>query len=167
MDLADYFQRPHPDAAEDARHPVLGGRLQVGPRRAHPHLRRRQGRPAGEQRFPTAKPRFLAGSGGLFSTAPDYYRFCQALLTGRPSLEGARVLKPETVKLMRKSVLQPGVGIDLYGPVQKGLGFGMDFAIHERPAESGLPHGQTASGGAAPSAPGSGSTRPTTSSSWA
>jgi CubicO group peptidase (beta-lactamase class C family) len=96
--------------------------------------------PAGEQRFPTSKPRFLAGSGGLFSTAPDYYRFCQALLQ-EGQLDGARVLKPETVRLMRKSVLQPGVGIDLYGPVQKGLGFGMDFAVHERPAESGLPHG--------------------------
>ncbi len=97
--------------------------------------------PAGEQRIATAKPRFLAGSGGLLATAPDYFRFCQALLQGG-RLEGARVLKPETVKLMRKSVLQPGVGVDLYGPVQKGLGFGMDFAVHERPAESGLPQGQ-------------------------
>ncbi len=94
-----------------------------------------------ESRLATAPPRFLAGGGGLYSTAPDYYRFCQALLQGG-ELEGTRVLKPETVKLMRKSVLQPGVGVDLYGPVQKGLGFGMDFAVHERPAESGLPHGQ-------------------------
>ncbi|PZQ64263.1 MAG: serine hydrolase [Phenylobacterium zucineum] len=89
----------------------------------------------------TEKPRFLAGGGGLVSTAPDYFRFCQALLQGG-ELEGARILKPETVKLMRRSVLEPGVAIDLYGPVQKGLGFGMDFAVHERPAESGLPHGQ-------------------------
>jgi len=88
----------------------------------------------------TSPPQFLAGGGGLVSTAPDYYRFCQALLQ-RGELEGARVLKPDTVKLMRKSVLNPGVGVDLYGPVQKGLGFGMDFAVHERPAESGLPHG--------------------------
>ena len=97
--------------------------------------------PAGEPRIATAPPRFLAGGGGLVSTAPDYYRFCQALLQGG-ELEGARVLKPETVKPMRKSVLRPGVGIDLYGPVQKGLGFGMDFAVLERPGESGLPHGQ-------------------------
>jgi len=94
-----------------------------------------------ERRLPTRPPRFLAGGGGLFSTAPDYFRFCQALLQGG-ELEGARILKPETVKLMRKSVLKPGVGIDLYGPVQKGLGFGMDFAVLERPGESGLPHGQ-------------------------
>jgi len=97
--------------------------------------------PAGEPRVQTTPPRFLAGGGGLVSTASDYFRFCQALLQGG-ELEGARVLKPDTVKLMRTSVLQPGVGIDLYGPVQKGLGFGMDFAVHERPGESGLPHGQ-------------------------
>ena len=97
--------------------------------------------PAGPARVQTTKPLFLAGSGGLSSTVSDYFRFCQALLNGG-TLDGARVLKPETVKLMRRSVLRPGVGIDLYGPVQKGLGFGMDFAVHERPAESGLPHGQ-------------------------
>ncbi len=97
--------------------------------------------PAGEARVQTTKPLFLSGSGGLSSTVSDYFRFCQALLNGG-ELEGVRILKPETVKLMRKSVLKPGIGIDLYGPVQKGLGFGMDFAVHERPAVSGLPHGQ-------------------------
>ena len=141
MDLATYFQKhlfdplKMPDTqfwvepAKSARvvrvHTYADGRITT----------------AGEPRIQTTKPRFLAGSGGLFSTAPDYFRFCQALLNGG-ELEGARILKPDTVKLMRKSVLKPGVAIDLYGPVQKGLGFGMDFAVHERPAESGLPHGQ-------------------------
>lgn len=97
--------------------------------------------PAGEPRIQTTKPRFLSGSGGLFSTAPDYFRFCQALLNGG-ELDGARILKPDTVKLMRKSVLRPGVGVDLYGPVQKGVGFGMDFAVHEDPTISGLPQGK-------------------------
>jgi CubicO group peptidase (beta-lactamase class C family) len=96
--------------------------------------------PAGEPRVQTTKPRFLSGSGGLSSTAADYFRFCQALLNGG-ELEGARILRPETVKLMRKSVLRPGVGVDLYGPVQKGIGFGMDFAVHENPAISGIPQG--------------------------
>lgn len=96
--------------------------------------------PAAESPIRFDPPRFLSGSGGLYSTAPDYYRFCQALLNGG-ALEGARIVKPETVKLMRRSVLRPGVGVDLYGPVQKGLGFGMDFAVHEDPAVSGLPHG--------------------------
>ncbi|WP_334165297.1 serine hydrolase domain-containing protein [Phenylobacterium sp.] len=93
-----------------------------------------------DARVQTTKPAFLSGSGGLYSTAPDYFRFCQALLNGG-ELEGARILKPETVRLMRQDVLKPGVKIDLYGPNQEGLGFGMDFAVHRRPAESGLPHG--------------------------
>ena len=141
MDLADYFQKHIFDPLK-----MPDTQFWVDPSktarvvRIHTYA---QGKlvPAGEPRIATAKPRFLAGSGGLVSTASDYFRFCQALLNGG-ELEGARILKPETVKLMRKSVLRPGVGVDLYGPVQKGLGFGMDFAVHERPAESGLPHGQ-------------------------
>ncbi|MGE0408785.1 MAG: serine hydrolase domain-containing protein [Amphiplicatus sp.] len=86
------------------------------------------------------KPRFLRGSGGLYSTAEDYYRFCQALANGG-ALEGARILKPETVKLMRVNVLAPGVGVDVFGPVQNGVGFGLDFAVHLRPDESGMPLG--------------------------
>ena len=45
--------------------------------------------------------RFFPGGGGaLVSTAPDYMRFCQMLLNGG-ELEGVRILKTETVELMR------------------------------------------------------------------
>ena len=45
--------------------------------------------------------RFFPGGGGaLVSTAPDYMRFSQTLLNGG-ELEGARILKKETVELMR------------------------------------------------------------------
>jgi len=80
------------------------------------------------QKVTTAKPSFLAGSGGLMSTAADYWRFAQAVGNGGV-LNGKRILKEETVKLMRTNVLQPGVKIDLYGPNQEGLGFGLDFAV--------------------------------------
>ena len=43
---------------------------------------------------------FPGGGGGLLSTAPDYMRFCQMLLNGG-ELEGVRILKQETVELMR------------------------------------------------------------------
>ena len=43
---------------------------------------------------------FPGGGGGLISTAPDYMRFCQMLLNGG-KLEGVRILKQETVQLMR------------------------------------------------------------------
>ena len=48
----------------------------------------------GEVRF------FPGGGGALVSTAPDYMRFCQMLLNGG-ELEGVRILKAETVELMR------------------------------------------------------------------
>jgi methyl acetate hydrolase len=44
-------------------------------------------------------PDFYPGGGGLFSTGPDYIRFLRALLNGG-ALDGARILKPETVALM-------------------------------------------------------------------
>jgi len=49
---------------------------------------------SGEIRF------FPGGGGGLVSTAPDYMRFCQMLLNGG-ELNGVRILKKETVELMR------------------------------------------------------------------
>ena len=42
---------------------------------------------------------FFPGGGGLYSTAPDYLRFLRALMNGG-ELDGARILKPETVALM-------------------------------------------------------------------
>jgi uncharacterized protein YbbC (DUF1343 family)/CubicO group peptidase (beta-lactamase class C family) len=43
----------------------------------------------------------VAGHAGLFSTADDLARFCQMILNGG-SLDGARVLSPETIALMTK-----------------------------------------------------------------
>jgi CubicO group peptidase (beta-lactamase class C family) len=94
-----------------------------------------------QNRPTTAKPKFLAGSGGLMSTAEDYWRFAQAMGNGG-ILDGKRVLKEETVRLMRTNVLQPGVKVDLYGPSQEGVGFGMDFAIIMDPQRASTPQGQ-------------------------
>jgi CubicO group peptidase (beta-lactamase class C family) len=89
----------------------------------------------------TTKPRFLSASGGLMSTTTDYYRFAQAVLNGG-ELDGARILKPATVKLMRTNVLKPGVKVDLYGPSMEGIGFGMDFAIVMDPKAANTAQGQ-------------------------
>jgi methyl acetate hydrolase len=48
---------------------------------------------------PLADRDFYAGGGGLFSTAADYMRFLRALMQGG-ELDGARILRPETVALM-------------------------------------------------------------------
>jgi len=87
------------------------------------------------------RPVFLSGSGGLYSTTQDYWRFAQALLDG--GVRGrTRILRPETVTLMRQNVLAPGVGVDLYGPVQQGVGFGLDFAVLLDPAAAGARQGR-------------------------
>ncbi len=96
---------------------------------------------APNQGDPTKKPSFMSGSGGLTSTTEDYYRFSQMVLNGGQS-GGRRYLKAETVKLMRKSVLQPGVMVDLYGPDQPGIGFGLDFAVIEDPSKVPTPQGK-------------------------
>jgi CubicO group peptidase (beta-lactamase class C family) len=81
--------------------------------------------------FPTAKPIFLSGSGGLASTIQDYWRFCQMLLDGG-IFEGRRLLRPETVQLMHTNVLEPGVRVNIIE--HGGLEFGLDFAIVQDPA---------------------------------
>jgi len=87
---------------------------------------------------PSVKPVFFSGSGGLLSTTEDYWRFTQMLANGG-ELEGARLLKPATIELMRKNVLADGVKVDTYGSPQEGLGFGLDFAIMMDPAAAESP----------------------------
>ena len=63
------------------------------------HVRAPDGSLTGTPYQKPSFPEFYPGGGGLFSTGPDYLRFLRALLNGG-SLDGARVLKPETVALM-------------------------------------------------------------------
>ncbi len=48
------------------------------------------------------EPEFHMGGGGLYSTARDYLAFCRMIL-GRGTLNGAQVLRPETVALMSRN----------------------------------------------------------------
>ncbi len=43
---------------------------------------------------------FISGGGGLYSTAAEYLRFCRMIL-GNGTLDGARILSPESVALTR------------------------------------------------------------------
>ncbi|MEB3733247.1 serine hydrolase domain-containing protein [Halopseudomonas pachastrellae] len=68
-----------------------------------------------------SKPRFLNGGGGLISSVDDYLRFARMLLGGG-ELEGTRILKADTVELMRRNQLPQGV--DNIGPFFPGNQFG-------------------------------------------
>jgi methyl acetate hydrolase len=48
---------------------------------------------------PQATPQSFSGGGGIYSTAPDYLTLIRMLLHGG-SLEGTRILRPETIALM-------------------------------------------------------------------
>jgi len=90
---------------------------------------------------PASKPAFLSGSGGLLSTTDDYFRFAQMMLNGGEA-NGKRFLKSSTVELMRTNVLAEGVKVDLRGPSEPGIGFGLDFAIVMDPAVANTPEGR-------------------------
>jgi CubicO group peptidase (beta-lactamase class C family) len=78
--------------------------------------------------FPTSKPKKIFPSGGLYSTAEDYWKFTQMVLNGGES-KGKRILKPETITVMHTNVLASDVPVKFGGSDGKGIGFGVDFAI--------------------------------------
>ena len=71
--------------------------------------------------------------------APDFLRFCQMLLNGG-ELDGVRILKPETVRLMMTNLLPPDMHIAGHeaGPAI-GTGWGPGFAIRTDPDFSLIP----------------------------
>jgi CubicO group peptidase (beta-lactamase class C family) len=74
----------------------------------------------------TRAPQWLSGGGGLVSTASDYLRFAQMLLN-EGELDGVRLLRPETVRMMRTNQLPPELlPIPIGGQNQ---GFGLGFAV--------------------------------------
>ena len=75
----------------------------------------------------TDRDRFPAANGGLFSTAPDYARFCRMVLRGG-ELDGRRYLKPESVAYM--SGVLTG---DLTTGFTPGNGWGLGWCVVREP----------------------------------
>lgn len=69
-------------------------------------------------------------TGGLASTAADYSRFCMMLL-GKGSLDGVRILKPETVQLLTTNQLPRATGgqNDVWAFGSAGMGFCLIGAV--------------------------------------
>ena len=80
------------------------------------------------------QPSFLSGGGGLVSTTADYLRFCDMLRRGG-ELDGARILGPRTIGLMRKNHLAGGQDLTQMAiggfseTANQGVGFGLGFAM--------------------------------------
>jgi CubicO group peptidase (beta-lactamase class C family) len=105
------------------------------------------------------KPDFLAGGGGLLSTAADYHRFTQMLLRGG-ELDGVRLLGSRTVRFMRRNHLPGGQDLGQLSTggfaetTLDGIGFGLGFAVVENPIPARVPSslGEYYWGGAASTA---------------
>lgn len=75
------------------------------------------------------------GGGGLLSTMGDFFRFCQCILDGGVSRQGARILSTKTVEFMFKNHLPGGkdtksiIAFPGYNEQDRpGIGFGLGFA---------------------------------------
>ncbi len=70
----------------------------------------------------TKEPVWVAGGSGLAGTAMDYYRFAQMVLDGG-TLDGERLLSPETVALMLRDQLEDDRGMLSASP-GRSFGYG-------------------------------------------
>lgn len=77
---------------------------------------------------PTSRQRYPAANGGLFSTAPDYARFCQMILN-QGTLDGRQYLKAETVKQMTSLQTPESIKTGF----TEGNGWGLGWCVVRKP----------------------------------
>ena len=93
-----------------------------------------------DEQIPTSGNTLYGGTHGLFSTAQDYLRFCQMILSNG-TLNNKQILKPETLELMTQDQTN-GV---FEAP---GKGFGLGFEVILNPTAEGYENkGQLSWGG--------------------
>ena len=90
-----------------------------------------------ERDYPSSKPVFESGGGGLFSTVPDYSRFAQMLLCGG-TLDGVRILGRKTVGLISMDHLTPGQRKGDSWDTQRGYGYGLGVRVMTNPELAGI-----------------------------
>ena len=74
------------------------------------------------------RPAMTMGGAGIVAPIDDYMRFARMLL-GQGSLDGVRVLRPSTVRLMATDQLDPRIADRSWLPGKGNVGFGIDFAV--------------------------------------
>ena len=74
--------------------------------------------------------RLTMGGAGLVASIDDYARFSRMLLGGG-ALDGVRILKPSTVRLMATDHLDARVTDTWWLPSKGSVGFGLDFAVRK------------------------------------
>ena len=87
--------------------------------------------------YPSAKPEFESGGGGLFSTVRDYSRFAQMLLHGG-TLDGVRILGRKTIDLISTDHLTPEQRRSDSWDTQRGYGYGLGVRVLTNPELAGI-----------------------------
>jgi len=87
--------------------------------------------PAGRT-YPSEKPAFESGGGGLFSTVRDYSRFAQMLLHGG-TLDGNRILGRKTIDLISTDHLTAQQQATHNWDTQRGYGYGLGVRVMTNP----------------------------------
>ena len=90
-----------------------------------------------ERNYPTEKPLFESGGGGLFCTVADYSRFAQMLLHGG-TLDGIRILGRKTVDLISTDHLTPEQRKGDNWDTQRGYGYGLGVRVMTNPELAGI-----------------------------
>ena len=125
-------------------------------RMAKVHTRADDGFTATDMELPQ-EPEFHMGGGGLYSTASDYLRFARMIMNGG-TLDGVRVLAPETVAMMSSNAMgdlvcrpmksaAPGASNDV--DFIDGMQWGLSFLINPEPLPTGRSAGSLAWAGLA------------------
>ena len=75
-----------------------------------------------------------SGGGGLVGTITDYTKFIRMLM-GDGEVDGVRIVRPETLALMRTNQLPPGISVQLPNWFMPDTVFGLGLALKTKPAE--------------------------------
>ena len=92
----------------------------------------REGMKPDGRTYPSEKPIFESGGGGLFSTLEDYSRFAQMLLRGG-TLDGERILGRKTIDLISRDHLTPQQQATHSWDTQRGYGYGLGVRVMTNP----------------------------------
>ena len=80
---------------------------------------------------------FDSAGGGLFSTVSDYLKIVTVIACGGTSSDGYRLLKPETIEMMKKDLLCDEARVDMIGRnIHHGYGWGLGCRVHINPTVS-------------------------------
>ena len=126
-------------------------------REASVHRRAPDGSLAAQPMEPKPVRHAFSGGGGIYSTAPDYLTLLRALMRGG-ALDGARILRPDTVALMGQNQIgavnvgplkttAPGLSndVNLFGAIPSKWGFGHMITL--QPVAGGRSAGSLTWGG--------------------